>query len=125
MKAYFSTSLLKFNISNYDNLRAETNIYRKMENPSWKIKKNFVRRLIKISCSLPPCSAGIPEIESDNPTGCILSDSGGIILSASRGMVVLYFNRIIEVKQDCNYCIENEILKSAPCKIYREIYHYI
>jgi len=106
-------------------LTAQTRVYMKMANPSWEIDRKLVNRLYKLSLGLPAYNRLFPEFDKDKPDGTIITDSNGLLLRANEDFVVLYFGKIIEVRYDGNRMIENEILRSAPDEIYKEICHYI
>ena len=106
-------------------LKAQTRVYLKMANPSWEIDSKLVNRLYKLSLGLPPYNGLFPGFDGNKPAGTIISDSNGLLLHANMDCVVLYFGKVIEVRYDAERTIENEILRSAPDEIYKEICHYI
>lgn len=106
-------------------LTAQTRVYMKMSNPSWNIDRKLVNKLIKMALALPHYDGLFPFFDEGNPSGSILSDSKGPKLWANEDYVVLYTGKIIEVRHDSDRIIENEILRSAPEEIYKEICHYI
>jgi hypothetical protein len=106
-------------------LTAQTRVYRKMTNPSWEIDRKLLNKLYKLSLALPAYNRLFSEFDGDKPAGTIITDSHGLLLRANMDYVVLYFGKVIEVRYDGNRIIENEILRSAPDEIYKEICHYI
>ncbi len=104
---------------------AEANIYNELSNPRWAITPRFAGRLIVLAGMLPEYNKGIPCIISKKNKGCIIANSDGRVLTSMNGIVILIAGKEIEIKEDADYIIENEILRSAPWNVYKEIYHYL
>jgi hypothetical protein len=100
-------------------------IYSGLKNPTWTIKDYKGSKLIKLSKRSPEYIGGIPALVTKGYKGCILSDSKGVRISCSNGFLIIYDKSVIEFREDVNCTIENEILRSAPGEVYKQIYHFI
>jgi hypothetical protein len=104
---------------------AEVKIYSEIQNPSWAMKKSMANRLLRLSKRLPCYYRGIPDISERGYKGCVLTNSEGFTIHCCNGLLVIYEKNVIEFKEDKNCFIENEILRSAPEEIYKEISYFL
>lgn len=104
---------------------AEVTIYSEIQNPSWAMKKSMANRLLRLTKRLPCYYQGIPDISEKDYKGCVLTISKGYTIHCCNGFLVIYEKNVIQFKEDTNCVIENEILRSAPDEVYKQIYYFI
>ena len=104
---------------------AEINIYSKLQNPFWIVNEQNVKRIIKICRELPYHTTGIPQLNETQTNGCKLSGPNDSVIHSFGRIILIYKKNIIAIKEDIDFTVENEILKSAPERVYKKIYFYI
>jgi len=104
---------------------AVINLYHELVNPAWIMNKGKVQKLIKMVRNLPANKGGIPDLDAEKNKGCTVKSSKGPRIICFKGSVIFYENNLIEIKQDTDFKIENEIMRSAPANIYKEVCHFI
>jgi hypothetical protein len=104
---------------------AEINIYSELQNPLWLVNEQTAKKIIKKCRRLPYYISGIPRFRDTLNNGCKLAGTGYLVIHSYGSIVVIYDKNIIEIKEDTDFTVENEILKSAPEVVYKKIYFYI
>lgn len=103
----------------------EVNIYEGLQNPFWVLKTGTINKLIKMLKKLPLYKNGIPDLIKKSYKGCVLFNMNNQRIVCGEGYVMIYDNNMIEIKEDCDYTVENEILRAAPENIYKEVCHFL
>ena len=101
--------------------QVEIKIYEGLQNPNWDINQKIASKLIKIFNSLPAYKKGIPNAEGNGQLGCFIYNDTGSFLFACADYVIGLRKNIIEAKMDGLDIIKNEILKTCPADIYRNV----
>jgi len=100
-------------------------IYSELQNPYWTVNERLAKRLLKVTKKLPFYNKGVPGFISKLYKGCTLTDSEDFTLQCFDGILIICDRNMIEFREDIDYVIEREILKSVPDEIYKKVYHYI
>lgn len=128
MKENNNNSALEADVSN-DVLNtqwtAEVSINNEIQNPEWVIKESEAKKLLKLLKKLPLYQERIPNLLVENNKWCALRNTGRHKIVCYKGFVVSYDSGLIIIKSDKDCMLENEILKSMPENIYKEIFHFI
>jgi hypothetical protein len=103
----------------------EVKIYSEIQNPTWVMKKQSVNKVMKLINRLPLHKNGFPEEVIKNHAMQTLTNSEDFTVHCFNQILVIYKENLIEIREDLDCAVENEIVKSAPDKIYKEVRHYI
>jgi hypothetical protein len=101
--------------------QVEIKIYEGLQNPKWYISQKIANKLVKIFNSLPTYKKGIPNAEENRQLGCFVYNEKGSLIIANGDYVIGLRKNIIEVKMDGLDIIKNEILRTCPADLYRNV----
>ena len=104
--------------------QVEIKIYEGLQNAKWNINQKIVNKLVKIFHSLPDYKKGIPNAEETEQLGCLVYNETGSFLIAYKDYVIGLRRNIIEVKMDGLDIIKNELLRTCPADLYRNVNYF-
>lgn len=99
-------------------------INNEIQNPEWAIKNSEANKFQKLMKMLPFYQGIIPNIALEN-NRCEIRNTQGIKIVCYNGFVVSYNSGLIVIKSDSDYTLENEILKSMPENVYKEVFRFL
>lgn len=103
----------------------EIRICEELQNPKWNISQKIGNKLFKIFHSLPAYQKGVPNTERSRQLGCFVYNETGSYLIACEDFVIGLRKNIIEAKMDGLDIIKNEILKTCPADLYRNMSNFL
>ena len=105
--------------------QVEIKICEGLKNPKWDISEKIANKIYKIFQKLPSYYQGIPNMEESTNLSCLVQNQEGNAIIAFGDFVVGKIKNVIEIKLDGLDTIKNEILRTCPTNLYRNLSYFL
>ncbi len=101
--------------------QVEIKIHEDLQSINWEINNKIANEIEKIFNKLPTHKKGFPNLNKTGPFNCSIHHESNAFICTLNDWVIGFKSNVFEVKMDGMYIIKNEILRTCPAELYRNV----